>query len=217
LSDFDFGSENFDCVHCVDSYSVLNEHAYHWLFKFYLKFILPQKENMNPIKSLDEFFCIDIWGIIFEYMIQTKHPWKLYFEPEPSLEFDLFLDACQEGSVEIVDFLMRKLDIDVARIGDEAFLTASTNRNLDVMKFLIKHGAKISKIKIFAYRYACTKGHIDVMKFLTQNDISLLQKRFAIRMAYDCNQQKVIRYLNKQGIPLDAIFEDSDDETDIDS
>ena len=167
--------------------------------------------------TLDDIFPMDIWGIIFGYMAES--PYSLNYEAcyGSGWEMNIFLDACAEGNVQVVDFVYRQFDrIDIQGQGDDAFLIASTNRYIDIMKYLIERGTNIFVSRNFAYKHACSNGHLDVIKLLNQNGVNVLKKRYAMKVAFECDQQKVIRYLNKQGVPLDAIFEYSKEESDSD-
>ena len=164
-------------------------------------------------ETLDDMFCIDIWVIILEYMTVGEIPSPFQWDGEERQEDNLFLEACEEGNVEVVDFLTRKTDVHIRGCRDMAFVIASYNRHFEVMRYLIDLGADVSMCDNYAYQNACSHGHLDVVKFLNENGVDVLEEKYFIQDAFACNQQKVIRYLNGRGVSLDTIFDYSESES----
>ena len=109
---------------------------------------------------------------------------------------DSFLEACQEGDIEKVKFLLEKgVDIEAKDDGNTPLIYASFNGNIEVVKFLLEKGVNIEakdydgKTSLI---WASWHGYrnIEIMKLLIEKGADVEAK--------DNNGNTFYIYLNKE-------------------
>jgi ankyrin repeat protein len=85
----------------------------------------------------------------------------------------IFLDACENGDVDIVDILLQ-LDLLDPSVNNSAIREASKNGHIDVVDRLLQGDrSRVDPTfdNIVAFRLACQNGHIEVVDRLLQNNM----------------------------------------------
>ena len=88
---------------------------------------------------------------------------------------DCFIDACSNGHLEIVKYLLTSKDLkehsDIHADNDYGFRWACHNEKIEVVKYLLtsdelKEHADIHALNDYGFRWACNNEKIEVVKYL---------------------------------------------------
>jgi ankyrin repeat protein len=136
----------------------------------------------------------------------------------PYLEDDDYKNLMQISNwsqLETVIFL----GIDCNAFNNFALRYASENGNLEIVNYLVNHGANVNAVNGYAFRSACRNGHLEVAKCLLAHGANIyhlhvlgvvnhLQKHpniykgligSALQLACYCGQLDIIKFLLKLG------------------
>ncbi len=125
--------------------------------------------------------------------------------------FEKFYEYCKKCNLDEIKKLNLNLD-DIRSEDNSALRLASSNGNIEVVKYIINKGLTLEDIRSYdneAFRWACTNGHLEVIKYLidkglTIDDIRSIDNQ-AFRYASKNGYLEVVKYLVNQGLTLEDI------------
>ena len=171
---------------------------------------------------------IDLNNLNIKKLIKFLDFWKLY-EPYPN-EIYLYIDALSEEDKEsIKDNHLQELielGINVFSIeknnlvllqyliennfitNDKAYINATINGHLDVVRYLVDHGANIHAKDDNSLRWASENGHLDVVKYLVEHgaNVNGLDDQ-ALRWASNNGKIEIVKYLVDHGANVHALYD----------
>lgn len=78
-------------------------------------------------------------------------------------------------------------------------------KNVEVMKYLIKHGADVHADNDYAIRYSAINGYLEVVKYLIEHGADVhADNDFALRCSVEMGNLEVVKYLLEQGADVHA-------------
>ncbi len=112
-------------------------------------------------------------------------------------------EMATEGSVKGVSVMLSKgADI---HTDNDALRFASIHGHLEVIKYLVEHGADIHAEDDYALRLAGLNGHLDILKYLVEHDADIhADDDAALGWASLKGHLEVIKYLVEQGADIHA-------------
>ena len=146
--------------------------------------------------------------------------WKLY-EPYPN-EIYLYVNSLSKGDKsdikdehlkELIKLGINNFSIKNNNLGllqyliennfitnDEALIYASSNGHLDVVKYLVDHGANVNADDDEALIWASKNGHLDVVEYLVDNGANVnAEDDYALRLASENGHTDIVKYLVDHG------------------
>lgn len=131
----------------------------------------------------------------------------------------LFRSACNMNHLTMVKYWIHR-GVD-ARLADNMLSSICREGNLDILRYLIRHGADINANNNDALRAVCSNGHLHILRYLRKHGIDLhINKDMPMRIAVLCHnsvgsfndetpldQSRIIKYLIKCGLDYNAAYE----------
>ena len=79
-----------------------------------------------------------------------------------------FYEACKNGNLTTVQYLLNNYNIDVRAKNEEGFRWACQNGYLNVVQYLLENNFNIDAHadNEYGFRLACQRGHLNVVKYL---------------------------------------------------
>ena len=120
--------------------------------------------------------------------------------------FELLKQNKFEGLVTLIEVL-KETDFKLNSAFKESFLKeAAEYGHLEIVKYLVKHGADIHTQNDYALRYATEKGYLDIVKYLVENGADIhANNDFSLRSAADNGHLEIAKYLVEQGADIHAL------------
>jgi len=119
----------------------------------------------TSLKCAGNVSCIEIIQYIID--IQQKHNIQNMIDIQ-----NIFIDACGNGQLDVIKYLLRYENINIHINNEKAFITACHGGNIDIVKYLINYCEKYDeKINIHAdydkaFFLCCINNRIDVIEYL---------------------------------------------------
>ena len=116
---------------------------------------------------------------------------------------DIFIVVSQFGRLDSVKWFVEDLKVNIHAQNDSALIEASENGHLEVVKYLVEHGADIHTREDYALSLATLNGHFKVVKYLLEQGTNIHAKNDRpLRWASVTGRLKIIKYLVDQGADI---------------
>lgn len=108
---------------------------------------------------------------------------------------DRMLYYCAElGHLEILKLIIKKINVNVNN--GQALYSAINNGDIEMVKLLIEHGAKINRNFSSAIRTAIAGDHLDIIKLLIENEVDIhTHSNVILTISLTYSKKEVIIYL----------------------
>ena len=170
---------------------------------------------------------IDLNNLNIKKLIKFLNFWKLY-EPYPN-EIYLYVDSLSKEDKkeiknkhlkELIELGINKFSIKINNLGllqyliennfiskDDALIYASSKGHLEVVKYLVDHGANVNAQDDYALRSAARNGHLDVIKYLVGHGANVnAQDDGALIWASLKGYTDIVNFLEEKSGPRRKIF-----------
>lgn len=113
--------------------------------------------------------------------------------------------ASKFGNLEVVEWLIFNLSLDVKANNNEALIYAGEGGNLKVVKYLINLGADIHARNDTCLKRAVVKGHTDIVKYLVGKGCNIhMDNELLLRIASENGNTELVKWLIDNGCNVRA-------------
>ncbi len=119
---------------------------------------------------------------------------------------DALVQAALNGHLNVVKYFTEENypRADINYKDDWALRIAADDGYLNVVEYLVEHGADIHAVDDYALRWAAANGHLPIVKYLVEHGADIhVDNDWALKNAEQYNHSDVVKYLISQG-PLEA-------------
>jgi ankyrin repeat protein len=105
--------------------------------------------------------------------------------------------ACENGNLKIVKLLVNS---GADPIYNDALIFSSERNYIDIVKYLLKNEADVTRKEYAALRFSSSRGHLEIVELLVQNGSNIHAKNeYSLRKSSEYGFIEVVKYLIEKG------------------
>ncbi len=138
---------------------------------------------------------------IVKYLV--KHGAKIYKKRKP-----IICDVCKSNNLDVLKYLVEERKYSIHMGNDLPLRNACKYGyyNLDVVKYLVEHGADIHVNNEEPLHNACYKNDLDIVKYLVENGADIhVNNEEVLHNACRYTHLDIVKYLIEQGADIEAL------------
>jgi ankyrin repeat protein len=180
---------------------LINQNAYIDNEKIYFILCNIKKENLDMVKLLyKNGLELDLcYSTVIEYL--SKYPSILKFiinDKTDKFYLGKLLDSViKKNNFESIKYLVEECNADP----NNGISSAASENRLEIIKYLVNHGAVLNNIDISTYELYKFLHHdnVELIEYLIKNGLDIINNKESIDYAIHFNKIKIFKYLIKNG------------------